>query len=296
MPKGTRIVALQETPRLTTAKGETLSALGTCDLFVNILGETSEKTTEFIVVSQLVVSVLSGTPWISDYVVRIEHRIREVHIALQPDRDLRVPLLESSKPSLIRVASPCVLPPFTETLLSVQTDRSGVSLIRAPRHRHDITAQVKNGLIELPDPGSKFNCWVANFSSRPVALNSGQVVGVAETQVVSHVFTVPAEVSNSNTSEEWESIVRIKATHLSSPAMEKLIAALRPHASLWPGRIQLLRPTVPRWLSRRVLEINECIWIASYDAQWICPLVSSSPNQSPRKRFVRMQNNQMWST
>ena len=75
VPKGTRIVALQETPRLTTAKGETLSALGTCDLFVNILGETSEKTTEFIVVSQLVVPVLLGTPWISDYVVRIEPRI-----------------------------------------------------------------------------------------------------------------------------------------------------------------------------------------------------------------------------
>ena len=70
-----------------------------------------------------------------------------------------------------------------------------------------------------------------------MALNSGQVVGVAEAQVVSHVFTVPAEVSNSNTSEEWESIVRIKATHLSSPAMEKLIAALRPHASLWDGHL-----------------------------------------------------------
>ena len=236
VPKGTRIVALQETPRLTTAKGETLSALGTCDLFVNILGETSEKTTEFIVVSQLVVPVLLGTPWISDYVVRIEPRIREVHIALQPDRDLRVPLLESSKPSLIRVASPCVLPPFTETLLSFQTDRSGVSLIRAPRHRHDITAQVKNGLIELPDPGSKFNCWVANFSSRPVALNSGQVVGVAEAQVVSHVFTVPAEVSNSNTSEEWEFIVRNQDTNLSRNELEKLLATLRPHASLWDGQ------------------------------------------------------------
>jgi hypothetical protein len=107
-----------------------------------------------------------------------------------------------------------VLPPFTETLWSVRTDRSGMSLIRATRHRHDVTAQVKNGLIELPAPESKFSCWVANFSSRPVALKSGQVVGAAEAQTVSHVFTVPAEKSNSDPYKDWESIVRSKATHL----------------------------------------------------------------------------------
>jgi Reverse transcriptase (RNA-dependent DNA polymerase) len=180
---------------------------------------------------------LFGTPWISDYVIRIEPRIREVHIALQTDRDIYVPLLESSKPSLVRVASPCVLHPFTETLLSVHTDRSGVSRIRAPQHRHDVTAQLKNGLIELLSPGSKFDCWVANFSSRPVALKSGQVVWVADAQMVSHVLTVPAEQSNLNSSEECERIVRIQATHLSGLEMEKLLASLRPHASLWDGHL-----------------------------------------------------------
>jgi hypothetical protein len=110
VPKGTSIIELQETPHLTTAKRETLSVLGTCELFVKIAGETAEKTTEFIVVSQLVVPVLFGTPCISDYVIRIEPRIREVHISLQPDQNLHVPLSESSKPSLVRVASPCVLP------------------------------------------------------------------------------------------------------------------------------------------------------------------------------------------
>jgi hypothetical protein len=182
--KGTSIIELQENSRLTTAKGETLSVLGTCEFFMMIAGETAEKTTEFIVVSQLVVPVLFGTPWISDYVIRIEPRIREVHIYIQPDHDLHVPLLESSKPSLVFVASPCVLPPFTETLLSVQTDRSAVSLIRAPRHRHDVTAQVKNGFIDLPAAGSKFDCWVANFSCRPVVLKFGQVVGVSEAEIV----------------------------------------------------------------------------------------------------------------
>jgi hypothetical protein len=81
VPKGTSIIELQETPRLTTAKGETLSVLGTCELFVKIAGETSSKTTGFIFVSQIVVTVLFGTPWISDNVIRIEPRIREVHIA-----------------------------------------------------------------------------------------------------------------------------------------------------------------------------------------------------------------------
>jgi hypothetical protein len=93
VPKGTSIIELQETPHLTTAKRETLSVLGTCELFVKIAGETAEKTTEFIVVSQLVVPVLFGTPCISDYVIRIEPRIRDVHISLQPDQNLHVPLI-----------------------------------------------------------------------------------------------------------------------------------------------------------------------------------------------------------
>jgi Reverse transcriptase (RNA-dependent DNA polymerase) len=124
--------------------------------------------------------------------------------------------------------------------VSVHTDRSGVSLIRAPRHRQDVTAQLKNGLYELPAPGSKFDCWVANVSSRPVALKSGQVNGVAEAQIVSHVFTVPAEQSNLNSSNEWESIVRSQATHLSSLEMEKLLDTLRPHASLWDDHLGII--------------------------------------------------------
>jgi hypothetical protein len=111
VPKGTSIIELQENPRLTTAKGETLSVLGTLELFVKIAGETASKTTEFIVVSQLAVHVFFGTPWISDYVIRIEPRIREVHIALQPDRDIHVPLLESSKPSLSFAWPPLVYVP-----------------------------------------------------------------------------------------------------------------------------------------------------------------------------------------
>jgi hypothetical protein len=48
VPKCTSIIELQETPRLATTKGETLSVLGTCDLFVNIAGETASKKTEFM--------------------------------------------------------------------------------------------------------------------------------------------------------------------------------------------------------------------------------------------------------
>jgi hypothetical protein len=38
VPKGTSIIELQETPGLTSAKGETLSVLGTCEFFVKIAG------------------------------------------------------------------------------------------------------------------------------------------------------------------------------------------------------------------------------------------------------------------
>jgi hypothetical protein len=64
VPNGTSIIELQETPSLTTTKGETLSVLGTCELFVNIAGETAAKAEEFIVVSQLVIPVVFGRRWI----------------------------------------------------------------------------------------------------------------------------------------------------------------------------------------------------------------------------------------
>jgi hypothetical protein len=76
VPKGTPIHPLEETPRLTTAQGEALTVLGCCKLLVKIAGEVATNATEFIVVSQLVVPVLLGTPWILDHVVRIEPRIR----------------------------------------------------------------------------------------------------------------------------------------------------------------------------------------------------------------------------
>jgi hypothetical protein len=59
-----------------------------------------------------------------DQVLRIEPRTREVHLSMMPNKDLHVPLLELSKPSFVRVVSPCMLPAFTETLVEVRTDRS----------------------------------------------------------------------------------------------------------------------------------------------------------------------------
>jgi hypothetical protein len=71
-----------------------------------------------------------------------------------------------------------------------------------------------------------------------VALRLGQVVGVAEAKIASHVFAVPAEASNSDKSDEWERITRSQVMHLSTTEIEKLLSNLLHHAALWDGHLE----------------------------------------------------------
>jgi hypothetical protein len=154
-----------------------------------------------------------------------------------PNKDLHVPLLELSKPSVVRVVSPCMLPAFTETLVEVRTDRSGVSVVRAPRHRRDVVFQVKNGLIDLPAAGKTFHCWLAKFSDQAISLSVGQVVGVSEAHILTHVCAVPVESSGTPLPDKWEEIVKSQGSSLSPVEMEKLLETLRPHSSIWDGHL-----------------------------------------------------------
>ena len=89
--------------------------------------------------------------------------------------------------------------------------------------------QLKNGLIDLPDVGETFQCWLANFSDHAISLTQGQVVGVAEAQSVNHVCTVPPDSSVVTNWDDWEEIVRNQSKHLSPVELDSLLTILRPH-------------------------------------------------------------------
>jgi hypothetical protein len=88
-------------------------------------------------------------------------------------------------------------------------------VVRAPCHLRDVVVQVKNGLIDLPAAGKTFHCWLANFSDKAISLSVGQVVGVAEAHIVTHVYSVPVESSGTPLSEKWEEIVKNQGASLS---------------------------------------------------------------------------------
>jgi hypothetical protein len=134
---------------------------GTCCLNLHIGGRKILVPIEiFLVVEDLVVPLLLGTPWIDGHVIQIERRTREVLPKFPGSPTFRVPLKQASTGSMIRVATPRSLPAFSETLVEVRTTRSRLSLLRPSRQRTEYV-QDKNGVAELPVSGYTFMCCVA---------------------------------------------------------------------------------------------------------------------------------------
>ena len=75
-----------------------MTVFGTSRLYLSAGGQNAADATELFVVSvsNLVVPVLLGTPWIMNHVTRIEPRTHVVLLYMVHDEDISVPLLEVS--------------------------------------------------------------------------------------------------------------------------------------------------------------------------------------------------------
>jgi hypothetical protein len=141
----TIVSPLNNVPKISAAQGQKLSILGVFHLILQIGDQKTSEHVELLVLDDLVVPLLLGTPGIDAHVVQIEPRTREVLLQFSGLSPRRVPLLESHTSTAIRVATPRCLPAFAETLVEVRTNRSGLSLIRPSPQRLGY-AQVKNGI------------------------------------------------------------------------------------------------------------------------------------------------------
>jgi hypothetical protein len=78
------------------------------------------------------VPLFLGTPWIDRHAMTIEPRTRELLMEFSKGTPLRIPLLTFKKSAVIRVATPRCIPAFSETLVKVRSNRTGLSVLRPP--------------------------------------------------------------------------------------------------------------------------------------------------------------------
>jgi hypothetical protein len=78
LPPGATMYPLSNPPHVHDAQGKKLEILGVSTLLLKAGGEKFEEPVDFLVVSELVVPALLGTPWINFNVLRIEPRAKEV--------------------------------------------------------------------------------------------------------------------------------------------------------------------------------------------------------------------------
>ena len=139
----------------------------------------------------------------------------------------------------VRVSSPQILPPFSETWVSCNSQASGLSLIR-PSRRRDRLIQVKNGVKSLPPHRETFLCLVSNFSDTPKEIVQGQVIGDAESVSLWPEGKIEQELrKEAKDGDEWEVAIRQSVPHLSIEIeqADRLIETLITHADMWDGKL-----------------------------------------------------------
>jgi hypothetical protein len=119
LPPGAKIRPLSNPPHVLAAQGKKLEILGVSSLFLMAGEENFEDPVNFLVLSELVVPALLGTPWINSNVLRIEPRTKEVVLETCSDDPVTVPLAESLGSTVVRVAEAVTVPAFSETFVSV---------------------------------------------------------------------------------------------------------------------------------------------------------------------------------
>jgi hypothetical protein len=202
LPPGAKIFPWYNPPHVHAAQGKRLEILGVVSLFLMAAGANFDTTFNVLVVSELVVPALLGTHWINSNVLRIEPITKERVLETSSDVPVTVPFAESLGNTVVRVAQSIAVPAFSETIMPVRTNRSGLSLIRTVyRSSHDYV-HAKNGIMDLTPAGETLQCLVVNFSDSPLKLRKNQVVGVAEGQDIT--ICTPLGSGAETDQLEWE--------------------------------------------------------------------------------------------
>jgi Reverse transcriptase (RNA-dependent DNA polymerase) len=214
--------------------------LGEVTLNMKVTGSSDTMEVDFVVVEELVVPALLGTPWINRYIWSIDPPQKSVLIHIDEAKEPFRSRLSSAPIRLshpIRVSREQTLPPFSETWVNCNSSGQSLSLIK-PSRRRDLMIQVKNGVKSLPHKRDTFSCLVANFSDNPRTFSSRQVIGEAESVSAWPEGKLQKQIRKEMCpGEEWETSIRESVPHLTEAQKDQLIATLNPHADMWEGKL-----------------------------------------------------------
>ena len=192
-------------------------------------------------------ALLLGTPFLDLFTYAILPREKCVWVR-DPETTEKwlVPLISKANneiartqtTAMVKVAAEVCIPPFTEQVVRVRSERSGLSLV-TPVQRRRSPIFVPNGLIDLPEDGS-VAMLVANFSEEPLMIQRGRVVGKAEEP--SPFLVVGAEqkrevVDSSEVTSALEDL-EMDVTEAERPLVLEM---LKRHSKLWDGELGQVR-------------------------------------------------------
>ena len=194
------------------ANNNPLSMLGVISLIVR-LGTFLVKL-DFIVCERLAAPVILGCDFCDRFVEAIKPRKKLVELEDGTTVPIvRRPLARSSRAvplphsqeyvkspgritPKVKVAKAVVLPPESQTWVSVNAERRGLCVLQ-PHEKLYSSAQVcaSNGIVQV-EPHQPFRVLIANFASKPYKLAKGQVVAtllphptvIVDTQSISPMY------------------------------------------------------------------------------------------------------------
>ena len=201
-----RIVKLDAKMRVRDANNRLLPIVGKVALFVR-LGSRLERIT-FYVSDRLAAPVILGCDFCDTHVEAIRPRRRVVElddgttvpIVRRPQkRSAKAPPLPEEQQYVpppgrastkITAVTPTLLPPESQTWVSVKTDRHGLILVEPAEKLYDNHSCAPTNGVAQVEAGKPFRILVANFSQHPFRLKTGQVVG--------HALPHPTSIYTSN--------------------------------------------------------------------------------------------------
>ena len=297
LPLGVDVIRHGPLPNVADANNNPIRMTGLADLVVR-LGTRIAKV-EFIVCERLAAPVFIGSDFCDRFVEAIYPRKKTIElddgstvpIVRRPlERSPKLPPLPASQEyekaegrtsPKVRVSQNIVLPPETQTWVSVKSERHGVMVLQPyDKLFADKGIIATNGVFQV-QPHTTFRVLIANFTKKPQPLVKNQVVAtllphpkeVVQRNIHLHEVlglvdepsdTTDGKTNNTSTEvnfnsaslrddtpesgegEEPPSVDDVYLSHLDSRYHARVRALLEKYSSLWDGKLGEIKLTEHR--------------------------------------------------
>jgi hypothetical protein len=122
---------------VSSAQGQSVTILGVVTLEVSVPSTSLKIPAEFLVVRNLDIPVLLGTPWINEHVLSINQSTKTVLLSScsqEEPMDVSSVVDRAIDSTVLSFNAPRVIGAFSEAWVNVRTNRSGLAALRPTKH------------------------------------------------------------------------------------------------------------------------------------------------------------------